>query len=126
MSKASSGWMLTLRPLALVVHCSFKRYELQVSLGKWTTPPGTKGNGAWAVEAQAPWDAFLKAWFIGNGRGRMHLALNRYAVPYARVHDGPGEVGAPAQLRAEGSRHLPRLSSAPGRSTERGDASIQW
>src|SRR2546421_10582448 len=43
MSKASSGWMLTQRPLALVVHWSFKRHEVQVSLGKWTTPPGTKG-----------------------------------------------------------------------------------
>ena len=42
-SNASSGWMLTLRPLVLVVHWAFKEHWAQVYLGKWTKPPGTEG-----------------------------------------------------------------------------------
>src|SRR5215467_12911267 len=35
--------MLMLRPLELVVHWVCKGHCAQVSLGKWTTPPSTKG-----------------------------------------------------------------------------------
>src|SRR6266705_1264421 len=35
--------MLTLRPLELVVYWVCKGHCAQISLGKWITPPGTKG-----------------------------------------------------------------------------------
>ena len=34
--------MLTLRPLELLVHWAFRGHSAHISLGKWTTPPGTK------------------------------------------------------------------------------------
>jgi hypothetical protein len=43
-NKASSRWMLTLRPLALIVHCVFKGHWTQVSLGKRTPPPAQKAS----------------------------------------------------------------------------------
>ena len=53
-SNLSSGWMLTLRPLELLVHWPRRLQQAQMAWGKCTTPPGWKGTITWFGQVSSP------------------------------------------------------------------------
>src|SRR5438067_6257780 len=75
----ASGWMLTLRPCGLSVHCGRRGQTAQVWAGNCTTPPGTKDTWTWpghwiSPRAQSRWKAVVAKcgpWRTGHALQKM-------------------------------------------------------